>query len=921
MSDEAELPAVGAAGKHAAFDDSPLLTDIARSVLARLGADAWKVELQDFWCVLTPPEGRMLGQGWKLHVSATQLAAPIVLARAADVLVRDGCAFKFARGLDRLGDLLSSECDRGSGGKFITAYPADDEQFRRLAAALDGVTDGLPGPVILSDRRLRPGSLVHYRYGVFGAKPVLNNDGGFESMLTGPDGERQKDLRLAWFSPPSWAGPPLPEPESDGTAPSGSATPTEEAAEVLIGDRFVVRQAIRHSYRGGVYRATDQRTGADVIVKQARPHVMGSLTGTDARDVLRHEADLLDLLSPLGLAPRKVALFSQQENLFLAEELVPGVTLRQWASDRAVGAWHGRGAPLVEAVDKAARLVEIMAAVHEQGLVLRDFTPNNLMVTPDDRLRLIDVEHAVLPASRALRAYTPAYAGSEQASAPRFGPAPSQWSDLFSLGATIMFLACGVDPLLPADDPAGRPDQERLGDLVALIGVRMESVRWLSPLVLGLMRDDPERRWSLARAREFLAPARGTATSRKEPEDRLPAVVADRLLTDGLRHVLRTMTPEGPRLWKAGAFGETTDPCNVQHGAAGVLSVLTRSARVLGDDGLRDGASAVAGWIRQRLFDIPRILPGLYFGRSGTAWALHDAARLLNDDEMAAKAIELAKRVPVEWPNPDICHGAAGAGMAQLHLWKSTGDPELMRRGVQAADSVLQAARERDGQMVWPIPAAFDSSLAGLGHSGFAHGVAGAGAFLLYAGLAAGRSDHLEAACRAGDTLEAVADVDGGAAWWPSGEESDSSHSRMRHWCSGSSGVGTFLIRLWWSTGDQRFRDLAEAAAVAIRRDKWYSSISSCHGLAGDGDFLLDLADFTGERRYRDWAAELAAVMHSRHAIRDGLMVLPDESGVEVNVGYQTGLGGALGFLLRLRHGGPRWWMPDEILDATVERG
>jgi hypothetical protein len=143
----------------------------------------------------------------------------------------------------------------------------------------------------------------------------------------------------------------------------------------------------------------------------------------------------------------------------------------------------------------------------------------------------------------------------------------------------------------------------------------------------------------------------------------------------------------------------------------------------------------------------------------------------------------------------------------------------------------------------------------------------------------------------------------------------------MRHWCSGSSGVGTFLIRLWWSTGDQRFRDLAEAAAVAIRRDKWYSSISSCHGLAGDGDFLLDLADFTGERRYRDWAAELAAVMHSRHAIRDGLMVLPDESGVEVNVGYQTGLGGALGFLLRLRHGGPRWWMPDEILDATVERG
>jgi len=35
-----------------------------------------------------------------------------------------------------------------------------------------------------ADRRLRPASLVQYRYGVFSAASVLNNDGGFESMLT-----------------------------------------------------------------------------------------------------------------------------------------------------------------------------------------------------------------------------------------------------------------------------------------------------------------------------------------------------------------------------------------------------------------------------------------------------------------------------------------------------------------------------------------------------------------------------------------------------------------------------------------------------------------------------------------------------------------------------------------------------------------
>jgi lantibiotic modifying enzyme len=238
--------------------------------------------------------------------------------------------------------------------------------------------------------------------------------------------------------------------------------------------------------------------------------------------------------------------------------------------------------------------------------------------------------------------------------------------------------------------------------------------------------------------------------------------------------------------------------------------VLTRAAEVFGGDDLRDGVATAAGWIERRLPAVPRVLPGLYFGRSGTAWALYDAARLLGHDELADRAIAVAKQIPVEWPNPDICHGAAGAALAQLHLWKATGDPVLERRGLQAADSVLRAASERDGQLVWPIPASFDSALAGLVHYGFAHGVAGAGMGLLYAGLATGRPSYLEAARRAGSTLEAVVEVEGDAAWWPSGE---SAGTRMRHWCSGGSGVGTFLIRLWMSTGQRRFRDLAEAAA------------------------------------------------------------------------------------------------------------
>ncbi len=46
-------------------------------------------------------------------------------------------------------------------------------------AELDRVTAGLAGQTILSDRPYRKGSLVHYRYGAFGGRIELSNDGEY----------------------------------------------------------------------------------------------------------------------------------------------------------------------------------------------------------------------------------------------------------------------------------------------------------------------------------------------------------------------------------------------------------------------------------------------------------------------------------------------------------------------------------------------------------------------------------------------------------------------------------------------------------------------------------------------------------------------------------------------------------------------
>ncbi|MER6171113.1 class IV lanthionine synthetase LanL [Streptosporangium sp. NPDC001681] len=912
--------------------DRHVLEDIARAALARAdlaavdgedGAATWEFHSRRPWMYVTPVGVARQAQGWKLHVSATPLSAPVVLARVVEVLARRRCPFKFAATLAELSDLVSREQDRGAVGKFVTVYPSDDRAATAIAEELHEATMGLPGPRILSDRVYKPGSLVHYRYGVFSAPLVLDNDGSYASRLTAPDGTLVTDKRNAWYSPPPWASCPF----ESGEAPVRSAAP--EA--VLLADRFVVRQAVRHSAKGGVFLAEDRDTGGTVVVKQARPHMGAKMSGRDERDNLRHEWRMLGLFGPLGITARRVALFDKDDSLFLVQERVEGTVLTAWAGERST---EGPGPRRRETVLRlVGRLVDLVATVHEQGYVVRDLTPNNIIVTEDGDGRLIDLETAAMPGTPVGRARTRGYAPPEQERAPAHGPCPSVEVDLYALGATVFYLVTACQPMLPPDEgEQARSWDSRVRTLVEVAASGNPLAAELAPMILGLMVEDPARRWDLARVRAFLS---GLDTSPESPTvarggRRLGTAEQDRLLHDGLAYTWRSMSSGSPdggtgpeaRLWPVGAgYGVSADPCGVQYGAAGVLHLM---ASVVGPDaaplpqelrarlttGLRDGAD----WMIGRLAGEHRPSPGLYFGRAGMAWALHEVGRALDDHDVRSAGLGLALELPVSWPNPDICHGLAGTGMALVHLWNATGDRRLRDRASGCADELLKVAQRTPDTVLWPIPRDFDSALAGVVHYGFAHGVAGIAAYLLAAGIALGREDCLEMAAAAGRTLMDAADYQGAAALWAEGPRGG---AKLPHWCNGSSGIGTFLVRLHAATGDRRALEVARAAAVAVHGHRLRSGTAACHGLAGDGQFLLDMADLTGEPVYREQAEELAAMLWARATMRDGLLVVPDENGLEVTFGWNTGLAGVLAFLWRLRHGGPRPWMADAAIGTA----
>jgi hypothetical protein len=849
--------------------DAAVLADLLHAALARHNALGWMIAATEIWCQVTPPNHHSRPHGWKLHVAATPLSAPLVLARVADVLIAEVCGFKFARDLCEVAQLVDGRRERASGGKFVTAYPADDEQFRRLAQALHAVTAELAGPGILSDRPFRPGSLVHYRYGEFSGEPVFTDNGVFETRVHDPDGHRFTDERKAWFCPPGWA------PSAFADDPPS----VTEANSVLLVGRFRVARAIRQANKGGVYRAVDETTGSDVVIKQARAYVGARLNGTDVRDELRREAAMLDQLRPLGIAPAKVALFEQQGDLFLAEELIEGEPMEAWASR------HREEAGLL-----VEQLIGLVRQVHDAGFILCDLKPQNVMVGPDRQLRLVDVEH-VVRIGDSCRAATEGFAAPEVLSARRSSHAlaAAPTLDCYSLGATIFHNLTGLDG-------SWLSVRERVLDAIAATYPELTEH---ADLVDGLTRSDPQTRWTLAMAgrsrQKQVSPARAGRRFAGSVVTLLRNPILDRFVDDGIVGLRERMNPESRYLWRrGGAYDKHNDPCAAWPGAAGVLAVLTRSARATNSDRHMETVRDAAAWIEKRLdTSVPRLLPGLCFGRAGTAWALFDAAELLHDQGLRDRAVGLATALPTKAARFDVTHGLAGAGLLHVYLWQRTGDEAVRQRALGYAGSLLDT------------PALAAESGTPLG---FGHGLAGVGAFLV---AAAGIADSpeaerfTEAAHVIGHIIVSAASVAEGRATWPL--DLDGRRGTQTFWCNGPSGIGEFLLRLGARTGDDRYLALAEQAAETVVDDPWRHPVGACCGVAGAGQFLLDMAQHSGDRRYRRYAHHIAAVILAQRTEHNGRLGIGEPGRGD---DYGHGAAGILDFLLRLRDDAARPWLP-----------
>ncbi len=891
------------------------LTAVLRGVVAEWAAGGWTVRVDDVWAHAHGP-APMPTQGWKLHVSATVLSAERTLRVCAAVLLEAGCSFKVARDLMHVEMLTDPHCPRESSGKVLTAYPGNDALAVILAHRLDAASRDGEGPRILSDRPLRPGSRVHYRYGAFTGVSLVNHDGEVTSAIVAPDSTLVVDRREAGLVAPAWAIDPFASADTGASAapttsagqgaPAGLGGPVAKVApgRVLLGGRYAVREAIRHANRGGVFRATDVVTGRDVVVKQARAYVGTDRRGRDVRDRLRNEARVLELLADTGVVPELWGLFEQDGDLFIAEQDLGGSSLRSWVS---AGMADG---VMCRPTDETRRMLHglalVVARAHEAGVVLRDLGPNNVVVTDDGRPVLVDLELAALVDDQedaGIRGGTPAYSPTEQFD----GCAPHPSADSYAFGATVLYAFTGEDPVLTAAGASTVVDWVNRGlhphvlpDPAAVLAVAMCATE---PAARATVMDAVEalgRSWP---ATSTLTPDRVVSLTLENLRS-LEEAEADAAIAALVTRLLVDVRPERRQVAGRSVFGETTLAANVQHGAAGVLGVLVQAWRAVGGDDLLDRVDAVASWLERAVEGRSSDGPvGLYFGWSGPCWALADAGRALGDERMVERAVVHALGLRTDWPGPDVTHGIAGLGLTLAHLWQVTGDERLLTAVDGLARRLVAEAEGNGSDVRWRTPRTVASAFAGKSFYGYAHGTAGIATFLDHAHVLTHRDEFRAVAETAAGTLRRAAIHADGVVSWGSGP--DEPGPGLPHWCNGSSGVATFLVR-HREPSDQ---GLVHRASQAVMAAKWHSGVAYCHGLPGNADLLLDLAD-TLEGPYRPWAGDLLSVMWDRRSTDGGGVGLTDDWG-RITPDFNVGYGGGLSALLRLRHGGPRLWLPE----------
>ena len=208
-------------------------------------------------------------------------------------------------------------------------------------------------------------------------------------------------------------------------------------------DQFTVESFIAEGAMGMVFKAYDSMLARVVALKLIPKN---SKNATDAEALHRAEAQkrLIHEAQTAGnlVHPNIVTIHSYGETdefQYICMEYIQGKTLSQILKERGA-------IPVEEVIPILEQVLLAVQTAYKAGIVHRDIKPSNIMITEDNRVKVMDFGIAKLPSLSltvtGMVLGTPFYMSPEQIS----GKKVDIRSDIFSLGAVFYELVTGEKP-------------------------------------------------------------------------------------------------------------------------------------------------------------------------------------------------------------------------------------------------------------------------------------------------------------------------------------------------------------------------------------------------------------------------------------------------------------------------------------------
>ncbi len=178
--------------------------------------------------------------------------------------------------------------------------------------------------------------------------------------------------------------------DTDVTTPAGDSVGKDGNDPLGRGmrlGRYLVLTRLGSGAMGVVYAAYDPELDRKVALKLLHSTRRDGADEERRASLIREAQALARLSHPNVVTVHDVGTIDHQ--VWIAMEFVPGQTLRQWAEQRP-RSW----AEVLDVMQQAGRG---LGAAHSADLLHRDFKPDNAMIDPDGRVRVMDFGLAARP--------------------------------------------------------------------------------------------------------------------------------------------------------------------------------------------------------------------------------------------------------------------------------------------------------------------------------------------------------------------------------------------------------------------------------------------------------------------------------------------------------------------------------------------